>query len=618
MTETNGARVSMLRSAAGTFLLLAAITSPSQAASAKSQCIKSVCKEQKKLCLSGFKSQFATAKGACGSDKQCKKEEKGLFKGNKKLCGTEFKGCKTCCGGEVTTSCSVAVCGDGNTVAGEACDDGEGNSDVVADACRTNCAAPSCGDRVVDSGEDCDPPAAGSCDGSCRTASTTTTTTAGSTTTSTTLPEPCGNGALDVGEECDDGNRITTDGCTDACTECGNHSVTAPEECDDGDLVSGDGCDANCTVTGCGNSVVTAPETCDDGNVSDNDDCPADCVVELCDPVLGSDRPVDVQVTSGDQVAGLTVLLDYPEAKVRIPGSGGTIPAGIITDVAGFFSSSNDLDHALRQVVAGGFGIPDGLLFRVHFETCVAASSPVLGDFHCEVLAANDANGGPLSGVTCAVAGLPSGTTSTTGVTTTTTTGGSTTTTTGATTSTTAASTTTTTAPSTTTTTISASCGNGQPNPGETCDDGNQSDNDGCPSDCVIDPCTPLTGTARNFDVFFDASAGVNVGGITVLLDYPEGQVEIPGPPIPGGTLTQFPAGTFPIVTDFNHTVRTIVAIGGGNSIPLGRLFRVKFRDCSGATPPTPAAFGCAVLEATDPFSNPLSLTNVSCSVAQP
>ena len=30
------------------------------------------------------------------------------------------------------------------------------------------------------------------------------------------------------------------------------------EQCDDGNLVSGDGCDANCTVTACGNGIVTA------------------------------------------------------------------------------------------------------------------------------------------------------------------------------------------------------------------------------------------------------------------------------------------------------------------------------------------------------------------------
>ncbi|MFM7141440.1 MAG: DUF4215 domain-containing protein [Alphaproteobacteria bacterium] len=57
----------------------------------------------------------------------------------------------------------------------------------------------------------------------------------------------CGNGILESGEECDDGNAADGDGCTTDCTVCGNGSVTAPESCDDGNLVSGDGCAADCT-----------------------------------------------------------------------------------------------------------------------------------------------------------------------------------------------------------------------------------------------------------------------------------------------------------------------------------------------------------------------------------
>nr|WP_263429547.1 DUF4215 domain-containing protein [Nannocystis pusilla] len=50
----------------------------------------------------------------------------------------------------------AAICGDGIVSAGEACDDGEDNSDTAPDACRTDCTAASCGDGVVDGGEECD------------------------------------------------------------------------------------------------------------------------------------------------------------------------------------------------------------------------------------------------------------------------------------------------------------------------------------------------------------------------------------------------------------------------------------------------------------------------------
>ena len=91
--------------------------------------------------------------------------------------------------------------------------------------------------------------------------------------------DPCGNGAPDPGEECDDGNADDGDGCTSQCTLCGNGTTSPPEGCDDGNLVSGDGCDANCTATGCGNGIVTPPEACDDGNANDTDACRNDCTV---------------------------------------------------------------------------------------------------------------------------------------------------------------------------------------------------------------------------------------------------------------------------------------------------------------------------------------------------
>lgn len=66
----------------------------------------------------------------------------------------------------------------------------------------------------------------------------------------------------------------------DEAAICGNHVVEPGEQCDDGNLTSGDGCDANCTVTACGNGVVTAGEQCDDGNSGGGDCCDATCQFE--------------------------------------------------------------------------------------------------------------------------------------------------------------------------------------------------------------------------------------------------------------------------------------------------------------------------------------------------
>ena len=59
--------------------------------------------------------------------------------------------------------CNAAT--ESNTPTAEQCDDGPGNSDAIADACRTDCGLPRCGDRIVDSTEECDDGNATNCDG---------------------------------------------------------------------------------------------------------------------------------------------------------------------------------------------------------------------------------------------------------------------------------------------------------------------------------------------------------------------------------------------------------------------------------------------------------------------
>ncbi len=64
------------------------------------------------------------------------------------------------------------------------------------------------------------------------------------------LPPACGDGRVDPGERCDDGNLVGGDGCRSDCTveACGDGLLDAGEVCDDGNLAVGDGCDARCRV----------------------------------------------------------------------------------------------------------------------------------------------------------------------------------------------------------------------------------------------------------------------------------------------------------------------------------------------------------------------------------
>ena len=71
----------------------------------------------------------------------------------------------------------------------------------------------------------------------------------------------CGDGQVDLDEECDDGNTVGGDGCGASCLleSCGNGylDTAVGEECDDGNTVAGDGCSADClSDETCGNGYA--------------------------------------------------------------------------------------------------------------------------------------------------------------------------------------------------------------------------------------------------------------------------------------------------------------------------------------------------------------------------
>jgi len=43
------------------------------------------------------------------------------------------------------------------------------------------------------------------------------------------------------------------------------------EQCDDGNVVSRDGCSSTCNIETCGNGVLDVGEGCDDGNTAGGD-----------------------------------------------------------------------------------------------------------------------------------------------------------------------------------------------------------------------------------------------------------------------------------------------------------------------------------------------------------
>jgi len=94
----------------------------------------------------------------------------------------------------------------------------------------------------------------------------------------------CGDGAINNGEQCDDGNDINDDACLNTCIKavCGDGAINNGEQCDDGNDINNDACLNNCTKAVCGDGAINNGEQCDDGNTNDNDGCSANCIREYC------------------------------------------------------------------------------------------------------------------------------------------------------------------------------------------------------------------------------------------------------------------------------------------------------------------------------------------------
>ncbi len=96
----------------------------------------------------------------------------------------------------------------------------------------------------------------------------------------------CGDGITDPagGEQCDDGNTVSGDGCSSSCqieSFCGDGILDPNEACDDGNNLDGDGCSATCMIEAyCGDGFLDPGEQCDDGNLVDGDGCSAQCDIE--------------------------------------------------------------------------------------------------------------------------------------------------------------------------------------------------------------------------------------------------------------------------------------------------------------------------------------------------
>jgi len=160
----------------------------------------------------------------------------------------------------------------------------------------------------------------------------------------------------------------------------------------------------------CGNGKIETGETCDDGNVVDGDSCPANCSIAACSVTGSATAGVTFSVPAGASVAGLTVYVEYPESSVQVPGQGNQLQVqnAINNTPANTVFTPNDLNYALRVVLTenDNAAITAGALFDLSLNRCNSQPLPAASDFKCRVESASSTSATNVSGVTCAVASI--------------------------------------------------------------------------------------------------------------------------------------------------------------------------------------------------------------------
>jgi cysteine-rich repeat protein len=161
--------------------------------------------------------------------------------------------------------------------------------------------------------------------------------------------------------------------------------------------------DADCQPA-CGNGSIDAGETCDDGNVESFDSCPSDCTISPCDNPGGTvTGTVSVAGTAAD-LSALTLFVSYPDGDVRIPGQGADASVFVrVTATNGTADATpNDLDYGVRVLMTDAFFPLGASPLEIEFDICDGVSVTD-ADFDCWVEFVADTGANILRGVTCSV-----------------------------------------------------------------------------------------------------------------------------------------------------------------------------------------------------------------------
>lgn len=234
---------------------------------------------------------------------------------------------------DCTNLCNLNTCGDGIVQTSgarvEQCDPSANFGETAA--CNLDCTTSTCGDNKINNaaGEECD--AGAGMNGDDRDC------------TAACHLNTCGDGLHNLfgpnnAEDCDDGNSVQTDGCSNECTmpTCGNGVIEMGEACDDSNTTNGDGCSGpgspGCQFETCGDGIKNNGEDCDAGSggvAAESSTCNIDCTTRSC-------GDAKVNKTAGEQCddpsmpGNLDACKD--DCKLNVCGDGFKSPTELCDD----------------------------------------------------------------------------------------------------------------------------------------------------------------------------------------------------------------------------------------------------------------------------------------------
>jgi cysteine-rich repeat protein len=128
-------------------------------------------------------------------------------------------------------------------------------------------------------------------------------------------PTVCGNGVIEPGEACDDGNSIDGDCCSNAC-----QALPDGTSCADGDACNGE---ETCQAGACASG---SPPFCEDDDP---------CTHEHCDSVLGCVPGNEPLLQCNETAEAATLTIDGPKQKLAYSWSKGSLALADLGDPIG-------------------------------------------------------------------------------------------------------------------------------------------------------------------------------------------------------------------------------------------------------------------------------------------